>query len=691
MTETRHHLETLFADLPDDLYGYLWVLSPGGTKTTRSFRDPDVAAGWVREFGPGVNVYAGVSLSDRVLPAHERVKNETAAGLVALGGDVDFGKRGCPRDEAAARGIIAAMPLPPTLVVASGHGLQPWWIFNEAWGFTDDDDREMASLLSAAWQRLLLATAAAHGYTIDAVGDLARVLRVAGTVNVKDPAAPVPVQLLDGDGPRCNPEDLYHLPELFPHLEAEEAARRPRADTTTPTPTGGGRYGEAALASEVAQLAATPPGVRNNAARDAAFRMGRLVAGGELAEKPTLDALNAAVAGWGVDQRAVRKTAGTIKRALEAGERLPRCAPPRAAIVADPDQQAAAHGAAPERDSEDGEETVQPPAPSLPYHTTAAHMAEVIGEQEWLWPRWLPVGHISLMAAKRGVGKSALALWLENCVATGGPWPDGSPGAGEPGYALHIETEGFQGGHRERMMAWGVDMEQIIYLGEDGMASLTLEDPKALQAVQALASHYCVKLIVIDALRRATKGDENDSRLASILADWQNLARDMRCCILLLHHMGKGYDGTRPPLLDDLRGTSGIGDVARSALGLWVPDPTRPGAVSVLQMKASLLSAEEAEEAGFAFEWDPLGGLDFDIPQPAEAHDENLTDLAEKLIVEIIRANAGTAQRAEILKAGEGRDLGRGPLDRAAKRLKERGVITKTPDGKWGLLERRMG
>ena len=59
-------------------------------------------------------------------------------------------------------------------------------------------------------------------------------------------------------------------------------------------PCGAGAYGQAALRAEIAALAATPPGCRNDALNRAAFNLFQLVAGGELAEAEVIAALQRA-------------------------------------------------------------------------------------------------------------------------------------------------------------------------------------------------------------------------------------------------------------------------------------------------------------------------------------------------------------------------------------------------------------
>jgi putative DNA primase/helicase len=44
----------------------------------------------------------------------------------------------------------------------------------------------------------------------------------------------------------------------------------------------------------------------------------------------------------------------------------------------------------------------------------------------WLWPGRLPLGQISLLVSRPGVGKSLLTTDLAARISTGAPWPDGS-------------------------------------------------------------------------------------------------------------------------------------------------------------------------------------------------------------------------------------------------------------------------
>ncbi len=115
---------------------------------------------------------------------------ETAA-LSALWADVDLAGPGhaeqdLPPDEPAGRAIIAATGLPePTLWIHSGGGLYPIWLLDRPHHITADN-AEQAKRLAKDWQAIIEHAAAARGWRYGrGVGDLARVLRVAGTINRK--------------------------------------------------------------------------------------------------------------------------------------------------------------------------------------------------------------------------------------------------------------------------------------------------------------------------------------------------------------------------------------------------------------------------------------------------------------------------------------------------------------------------
>jgi hypothetical protein len=104
-------------------------------------------------------------------------------------------KAGLPPDLDSAVALAGAMPRPPSLGVSSGHGCYPWWLFERPWVFADDGDRQKAARLVRGWQKALNRLGRERGWRMDGTADLARVLRLPGTVNRKLVPVPVTVEL----------------------------------------------------------------------------------------------------------------------------------------------------------------------------------------------------------------------------------------------------------------------------------------------------------------------------------------------------------------------------------------------------------------------------------------------------------------------------------------------------------------
>ncbi len=83
-------------------------------------------------------------------------------------------------------------------------------------------------------------------------------------------------------------------------------------------------YGLAALTGELEELRSAPVGTRNHTLNRCAFRLGRLVAGGELSEAEAVATLRREATGRGLTLREVERT---ITSGLTAGRHLPRCSP----------------------------------------------------------------------------------------------------------------------------------------------------------------------------------------------------------------------------------------------------------------------------------------------------------------------------------------------------------------------------
>lgn len=146
------------------------------------------------------DTYISVGYSTKK-PAKGRTKAAAVAGIPALWLDIDV--NGGPDEK---RGAMATLDeavdlahrfVSPTFLVNSGYGVHAWWVFDTPWVFTDDLDRTRAQRASRLWQEAH--RAAAKPAKLDSTHDLARLMRLPGTLNGKG-GIEVPVMIMRHDG-----------------------------------------------------------------------------------------------------------------------------------------------------------------------------------------------------------------------------------------------------------------------------------------------------------------------------------------------------------------------------------------------------------------------------------------------------------------------------------------------------------
>jgi hypothetical protein len=222
-------LRALFPDVPEDGAILIWALKGRRSSWAISVED---AAGLAVESGG--DVYAGACLGPRSIlegkrPEKKRVKAEDVLYMPGVWLDIDFAhtahqKKNLPPDIDSARALLSKMPLPPSIVIHSGHGLQAWWLFQELAELHEQRDRERAAAVAAGWNMLLKKHAGESDWTVDSVFDLARVMRIPGTKNCKGNSPIDVVTLEHNEDRRCN---LDELAEFIPvaDLQVPESAR----------------------------------------------------------------------------------------------------------------------------------------------------------------------------------------------------------------------------------------------------------------------------------------------------------------------------------------------------------------------------------------------------------------------------------------------------------------------------------
>lgn len=149
------------------------------------------------------DVYFGVTPSKvPYIGSSGRGKAEDSAALMSLWADVDLAsgvhsaQSNNPPDVATVEKLLKNLKT-PSIAVQSGGGLHLYWLLDEPVLITDDESRKKAAALAENWQQSIRKVFAAQGYTLDATADLARLLRVPGTFNYKNPSEPKLVIMID--------------------------------------------------------------------------------------------------------------------------------------------------------------------------------------------------------------------------------------------------------------------------------------------------------------------------------------------------------------------------------------------------------------------------------------------------------------------------------------------------------------
>lgn len=121
-----------------------------------------------------------------------RVTIATVTRIAALHADLDIGTGArCMPDAPAARRVVDTLSrmlgTSPVAVILSGHGFQPIWAID----LEETLSGEAGTDLLRRWGRLVRHVAQNEGGDVDSVFEAARLVRAPGSVNWKDPAAPV--------------------------------------------------------------------------------------------------------------------------------------------------------------------------------------------------------------------------------------------------------------------------------------------------------------------------------------------------------------------------------------------------------------------------------------------------------------------------------------------------------------------
>jgi hypothetical protein len=158
----------------------------------------------------------------------------------------------------------------------------------------------------------------------------------------------------------------------------------------------------------------------------------------------------------------------------------------------------------------------------------------------------LPEGKLVLLDGDPDVGKSFLSLDLARRVTLGEAWPDGTPGCAPAGVILVGAEDDLRDTVLPRLQKMGADLSRIkAFQGFTRNNRLVRAPsfPRDIQALRQLIIDTKAKLVIVDPLMQfidPAYATINDQAIRRALYPLVELARELRCTIILIRHLAKG-------------------------------------------------------------------------------------------------------------------------------------------------------
>ena len=167
----------------------------------------------------------------------------------------------------------------------------------------------------------------------------------------------------------------------------------------------------------------------------------------------------------------------------------------------------------------------------------------------WLWPDWLALGKLHILAGAPGQGKTTIALACAATVSNGGRWPDG--GRCDPGNILVWSGEDDPADTLlPRLIAAGADKKRCYFVtGTRINGEMQPFDPARDMAGLEVQAHRIggLKLLIVDPVVSAVTGDSHkNTEVRRALQPLVDLASRLDAAVLGISHFSKGGAGGDP-------------------------------------------------------------------------------------------------------------------------------------------------
>lgn len=188
---------------------------------------------------------------------------------------------------------------------------------------------------------------------------------------------------------------------------------------------------------------------------------------------------------------------------------------------------------------------------------------------KWLWPQWIALGKLTILAGAGGAGKTTMALSLAATLTNGGLWPDDTKNPKQGNVIIWSSEDDHADTLLPRLIAAGANLDRVHLI--EGRTNQQGEsepfDPASDLDILRTAALLIggVSLLILDPVVNLIKGDmhkANDVRRG--LQGVVDFAEEMECAVLGISHFSKGSAGVSAA--DRVIGSQAFSALARTVL-----------------------------------------------------------------------------------------------------------------------------
>lgn len=211
--DTRDFLSEIYKDCHD---GFL-TLTMLPERKTLWFKSDELfkVSETDKKYGAKTNTFFGVGLRKKALKNGFRGSEKDILCVTTLYADIDIkgnahAQTSLPSSTDEAIDFLHGLKVKPSIIVNSGNGIHGYWLLDKPFIIETEDDRKHILSIFKCFGRYVNSEAKERGWKIDSVYDLARILRVPGTINHKLSTG-AKCEVIESDGKRHNIIDFMQF------------------------------------------------------------------------------------------------------------------------------------------------------------------------------------------------------------------------------------------------------------------------------------------------------------------------------------------------------------------------------------------------------------------------------------------------------------------------------------------------